>query len=65
LLINALNSDKKIIGRKSGVNNGLNLVCAAQYLVKTKFNQILYYEWNGNIIGRMGLGVILIQEFII
>ncbi|PKC06327.1 subtilisin-like protein [Rhizophagus irregularis] len=48
LLIYALNFDKKIIGRIPRVN--LHLVGITRYLTKTRFNQILYYEWNGNIV---------------
>lgn len=48
LLIHALNSDKKIIGRIPRIN--LHLVGVTRYLAKTRFKQILYYEWNGNIV---------------
>ncbi|CAI2174511.1 512_t:CDS:10 [Funneliformis geosporum] len=46
LLIHALNSDKQIIGLLPGINYDVNLLGTNHYLIKTKTNQRLSYEWD-------------------
>ena len=50
LFIHALNSDKEIIGRLPGIEYDTNIAGASLYLFKTRFDQVLYYEWNGSVV---------------